>query len=84
MNIITNVQNGLSARLFTGITIVSLLLSALPVAFFVANAAGVSISPTSHDVAAVNTLISSADTTGLENITLSFTYDAEFLVTRNF
>ena len=79
MNITTIVQNGLSARLFAGITIVSLLLSAFPVAFFVANAAGVSISPISHDVAAVTTLVSSADTTGLENITLSFTYDAEFL-----
>jgi hypothetical protein len=39
MNTITNVQNGLSARLFAAVTIVSLLLSAFPVAFFVANAA---------------------------------------------
>jgi hypothetical protein len=39
MNIINTVQNGFSARLFAVTTIVSLLLSAFPVAFFVANAA---------------------------------------------
>jgi hypothetical protein len=39
MNIITTVQDGFSARLFAAITIVSLLLSAFPVAFFVASAA---------------------------------------------
>ena len=57
----------------------SLLLSALPVAFFVAQAASVTIAPTAHDIPAVTTLVSSADTTGFENITLSFTYDAELL-----
>ena len=79
MNTITTLQAGVSARLFAAVTIVSLLLSAFPVAFFVANAASVSISPASHDVAAVTTLVSSADTTGLENITLSFSYDVELL-----
>jgi len=39
MNIITTVQNGFSARLFAAVTIVSLLLTAFPVAFFVAEAA---------------------------------------------
>lgn len=41
MNITNLVHTGISARLFAGITIVSLLLSAFPVAFFVANASTV-------------------------------------------
>lgn len=39
MNTLNIANNGFSARLFAGITMLSLLLSAFPVAFFIANAA---------------------------------------------
>ena len=80
MNTITNVQNGLSARLFAAVTIVSLLLSAFPVAFFVAQAASTSITAESYTIDSTNTTYTkSVDTTGLENIALTFDFDGSTL-----
>ena len=80
MNIMNISNTGISARLFAGITMLSLLLSALPVAFFVANAAATSITGESHTIDAANTPYSNTvDTTGLQNIVLTFDFDGSTL-----
>ncbi len=81
MNIINLANNGFSARLFAGVTILSLLLSALPVAFFVANAANtdavgqvavfVTPQPGAGNTEAVNIKFTGTGTLNLEGWTIS-------------
>jgi len=66
MNIINTVQNGFSARLFAGITIVSLLLSAFPVAFFVAQAAN------TDAVGFITLSVIPSNSTGPETVAVTF------------
>ena len=76
MNLLIIAKRPISTRMFAGITIVSLLLSAFPAAFFVANAATDVIYTTSS--LTVNTLSTTGDinASGYENLTLSFDFDA--------
>jgi hypothetical protein len=78
MNTINIANNGFSARLFAGITMLSLLLSAFPVAFFVAQAATNTIHTTASFALVANALSATGniDATGKESLTLSFDYDA--------
>lgn len=80
MNTFIFTQRRFSARLFAVLTIVSLLLSAFPAAFFVAEAAPNLLSE-SNVVVDRNTPYesSSVDVSGLTNLQLSLNYDAESL-----
>jgi hypothetical protein len=77
MNIMNISNTGISARLFAGITMLSLLLSALPVAFFVANAAPVNVfGPAAATVSTSTPYVSgSIDATGYTDLAFSFEYD---------
>jgi len=72
MNITNTLQTGFSARLFAAVTIVSLLLSAFPVAFFVAQAA---VQNVTIDVSMVPTPADGADDS------ITFSNPAGFSVT---
>jgi len=76
MNITNIVQTGISARLFAGITIVSLLLSALPVAFFVANAAGLYSNSNQMVDSTAEFASGTIDASTYENLVFSFDFDA--------
>jgi len=78
MNTYTNF-NRRAARFIALTGMFVMFLIAVPVSFFVAEAALLSVIPATHDVVAETTLVSTADTTGLENITLAFDYDAELI-----
>jgi len=83
MNSIITGQTGFSARLFAGLTMVSMLLSAFPVAFFVAQAS-TGISGDSFTINGTDTTYTkTADTTGLANIVLTFDYDLTTLDNNN-
>jgi len=77
MNIMNLSTNGLSARFFAVLTIASLLLTAFPVAFFVANAAPVNVfGPAAATVSTSTPYVSgSIDATGYTDLAFSFEYD---------
>ncbi|MCA9359573.1 hypothetical protein KC850_00870 [Candidatus Kaiserbacteria bacterium] len=80
MNSITLMQKTASARFFAAITIISMILSAFPVAFFVAQATDTLVGPTDVDVDNTTEFSTGAfDASGYENLILSFDYDAESL-----
>ncbi|MFT5832355.1 MAG: hypothetical protein ACI9SY_000742, partial [Candidatus Paceibacteria bacterium] len=66
MNIMNFAQVNISARLFAGITMLSLLLSAFPVAFFVANAAN------ADAVGDVTLGVIASNNAGPETVTVTF------------
>ena len=79
MNILNLTNKGYSARFFAGITIVSLLLSAFPAAFFVANAASLYSSASASADMSAEFASGNIDASGFNNLVLSFDFDASEL-----
>lgn len=77
MNITSLTHRNVSARFFAGITILSLLMSAVPVAFYTATAATDLVGPASKTINATDPYGSGVvDASVFSNLTFSFDYDS--------
>lgn len=79
MNTITLIKKEVPTRFLAIVTAVSLILTAFPAAFFVAEAATLTVSPTDITVQENTEEISTVNASGHTNLSLSFAYDAEAL-----